>query len=310
MNEHNLVTILGPTASGKTRLGVYLASRFLGEIISADSRQVYIGMDIGTGKDYEDYFLDNRKIPFHLIDIISPNEEYNLFRFKQDFIITHTKILNKKKRPFLVGGTGLYLSAILQNYQLNKVDFECELSKKLDLLDTAELRVILLRLKPELHNTTDLIERERIISAILVENFYNPHNKSELLDYPVKSINIGIKVDRAEHKHLISWRLKKRLESGMIEEVERLLLSGITHEKLSFFGLEYKYVSSYIRKELTYNDMFQKLNSAINNFAKRQMTWFRKMEREGVFIKWIDYTNPEEAEKILIASGFDPQNYI
>jgi len=307
--KYNLVTILGPTASGKTRLGVYLSSRFNGEIISADSRQVYLGMDIGTGKDYDDYIFDNRKIPFHLIDIISPKEEYNLFRFKQDFIMAYSNILERGKNPFMVGGTGLYLSAILQNYQLSKVDFESELRKKIEELPIEQLRNILLSLKPKLHNTTDFNYKERIIAAILIEKFNTKSNNHELLDYSVNSVNIGIKVNRAEHKKLISQRLKKRLESGMIEEVERLLKSGITHEKLCFFGLEYKYVSLFIRKELTYNDMFQKLNSAINQFAKRQMTWFRKMEREGVLINWVDYTNSEEAEKILISSGFDPQNY-
>ncbi|MBS4000674.1 MAG: tRNA (adenosine(37)-N6)-dimethylallyltransferase MiaA [Desulfobulbaceae bacterium] len=307
--KYNLVTILGPTASGKTRLGVYLSSLFNGEIISADSRQVYLGMDIGTGKDYDDYIFDNRKIPFHLIDIISPKEEYNLFRFKQDFIIAYSNILERGKNPFMVGGTGLYLSAILQNYKLSKVDFEIELRKKLEKLPIEELRDILLSLKPKLHNTTDFNYKERIIAAILIEKFKTEVNNHELLDYSVNSINIGVKVNRNEHKKLISQRLKKRLESGMIEEVERLLTSGITHEKLCFFGLEYKYVSLFIRKELSYNDMFQKLNSAINQFAKRQMTWFRKMEREGVLINWVDYTNSEEAEKNLISSGFDPQNY-
>ncbi len=303
---YNLVTILGPTASGKTRLGAYLSSKFNGEIISADSRQVYKGMDIGTGKDYDDYEVNGRKVPFYLIDIVDPSEEYNLFRYKKDFIECHSSILKRKKTPFLVGGTGLYISSILNNYNLITADSRDEIIKSIQKLPIKELQEMLLKLKPQLHNTTDLIDRERIITAIAIEKSRIENPASSMLDYEVNSLNIGINIERSAQKEFITERLKKRLNTGMIEEVEKLLASGISHEKLLFFGLEYKYVSLYLQNTLTFNDMFQKLNSAIHQFAKRQMTWFRKMEKEGITIHWLNGFNPEEAENILLNSGLRP----
>jgi tRNA dimethylallyltransferase len=282
----NLITILGPTATGKTRLAARLANYFNGEIISADSRQVYKFMDIGTGKDLGDYKVEDISIPFHLIDITEPTDEYNLYRFKQDFNDAYNKIKEKNKLPFVVGGTGLYISCVLQNYNLRKSFQSYERLNELEKLSEGDLRKILLRLNPKQHNVTDLINKDRIIKAILIEE--SSDQKSYEQQNPICSLNLGIKLERSEIKKRITERLKKRLDEGMIEEVEKLLEMGVSNEKLSFFGLEYKYIVLYLNGELNYNDMFQKLNSAIHKFAKRQMTWFRKMEREGVEINWFD----------------------
>lgn len=293
---YNLITILGPTAAGKTRLSAVLANEFNGEIISADSRQVYIGMDIGTGKDLKDYVVKGSAIPYHLIDIIEPSEEYNVFKFKEDFQKVFPGISSKDKTPFLVGGTGLYLSAILQNYNLQKAEFSGEKFTGLNKFSVEELRKKLYKLNKNLHNTTDLLDKERIIKAIIVSQPV-PGNIST--EPKISSLVIGISLPRPEIKKRITERLKIRLSNGMIEEVENLLVSGITFEKLDSFGLEYRYLGMYLKKEITYNDMFQKLNSSIHNFAKRQMTWFRKMEKEGIKINWIEGADFEHAKKII-----------
>jgi tRNA dimethylallyltransferase len=294
--HYNLVTILGPTASGKTKLAAQLASEFNGEIISADSRQVYRGMDIGTGKDLNDYFVHKVEIPHYLIDILEPSEEFNLFLFRKKFVDAFKIIIDKKKFPFLVGGTGLYLSSIIQNYKMKPVEFSKEKIDELNKLDSAELRTMLKKLNPELHNKTDLKIKERIIRAIVIAESVNEY---EQLPIKINSLNIGIKLPAKEVKKKITDRLKFRLNNGMIEEVQRLIYSGLNYDKLNFFGLEYKYVGSYLKGDLNYNDMFQKLNSAIHNFAKRQMTWFRKMEKEGVEINWIDGPDIEKAKKLI-----------
>ena len=278
--SYDLITILGPTASGKTSIAAQLANEFKGEIISADSRQVYKGMDIGTGKDLIEFKKNN--IRYHLIDIVEPSEEYNLFRFTKDFQSAFEKIKSNDKLPILVGGTGLYISAILQSYYLPELDDESE-SKELKPLSISKLKEKLIELKPELHNVTDLRSKERLIKAILIEKAKEKVNPSFT---NLQSLNIGITSEREETKRRISERLKQRLAAGMIEEVEKLMQNGISSEKLNYFGLEYKFVSQYIDGKLNYNDMFQKLNSAIHNFAKRQMTWFRKIGREGVEINW------------------------
>lgn len=288
----DLITILGPTASGKTKIGVQLAADFNCEIISADSRQVYKRMDIGTGKDLNEFHSKN--IPYHLIDIAEPNEEYNLFRFTNDFYSAFDLIKSRNKMPILVGGTGLYLSAILQTYKLPEVHNYKK--NHLDSLSVEELRKILVELKPLQHNVTDLINKERLIQAILVEKSrVNDHKYSPQLH----SIIIGIKLSREEIKRRITERLKQRLVQGMVEEVKRLLQEGISEDKLNFFGLEYKFVGQYVQGKLNYNDMFQKLNSAIHSFAKRQMTWFRKMEREGVEINWFSPERYVEINKFI-----------
>jgi len=275
----DLITILGPTASGKTSIAAKLAKDFNGEIISADSRQVYKGMDIGTGKDLIEFQKNNVK--YHLIDIAEPSEEYNLFRFTKDFQSAFESIKSKGKLPILVGGTGMYISAILQSYNLPEINKNE--SENLKLLTISQLKEILINLKPKLHNITDLKSKDRLIKAILIER---TREKVTPSSSDLQSLNIGISSEREETKRRITERLKQRLTAGMIEEVEKLMQKGISLEKLNYFGLEYKFVSQYIDGELNFNDMFQKLNSSIHNFAKRQMTWFRKMEKEGVKINW------------------------
>ena len=295
----DLITILGPTASGKTKIGIHLAADFNGEIISADSRQVYRGMDIGTGKDLNEFRENN--IHYHLIDIANPNEEYNLFRFTKDFHTGFDLIRSRNKVPILVGGTGLYLSAILQSYYLPAVDIDH--NDNLSSLSFEELKTILLELKPHQHNVTDLSSKERIIQGIQIERSRNNIKDN----FPtLNSLTIGIKLSRDEIKRRITQRLKRRLEEGMIDEVNKLLSEGLSKDKLNFFGLEYKYVNQYIQGQINYNDMFQKLNSAIHSFAKRQMTWFRKMEREGVKINWFspeDYQGIEKFVKYSISNA-------
>ena len=299
---YNLVTVLGPTAVGKTSLAAKLAFEFNGEIISADSRQAYKGMNIGTGKDLDDYKINGKNIPYHLIDIISPAEEFNLFLFKEKFEEAFKNIRNRERLPFLTGGTGLYLSSIIQKYELKKADFDQKEYDRLNSLSDDELRETLMELKPSPHNTTDLSDKERMIKAILIET---TGRSAYGIKSDINSLNIGISLPRELIKKRITERLKHRLNNGMIEEAERLIKEGITLEKMMFFGLEYKYLALYLNDELSYNDMFQKLNSAIHSFAKRQMTWFRKMEREGVKIHWIEGPDLDKAKEILLESGLN-----
>ena len=294
--NYDLITILGPTASGKTKLAAKLSFRFNGEIISADSRQVYKGMNIGTGKDYNDYFVNGEKVIYHLIDIIEPYEEFSLFLFKENFSKTFNDIKKRNKLPFLVGGTGLYLSSVLQNYNLKKANFDSDEYDFLKIQPHEDLKEQLIELNSNLHNATDLTEKERTIKAIIIEK---TKTLSSTPASEISSLNIGIKLSRDEIKSRITKRLNERFEAGMIDEVKKLIDSGMSYEKLNFFGLEYRYIGLYIRGEMNYNDMFQKLKSAIHNFAKKQMTWFRKMEKEGVKISWIDDQDYEAAVNII-----------
>lgn len=295
MSKFNLITILGPTATGKTKLAVQLANHFNGEIISADSRQVYREMNIGTGKDLSDYMINDKSIPYHLINVVDPKDEFDLYNFQKMFYDSFEDISNRNKFPFLVGGTGLYLSSVLQNYILNKADFE-NIQQEYSSLSDEELKNILKQINRSLHNTTDLNDRKRILRAIAVSSAKKNHTQ----EVKINSLNIGVNLSRDEVKKRITARLKKRLdEEGMIEEVKSLLESGISYDKMMFFGLEYKFIAQYIRGELNKNDMFQKLNSAIYSFAKRQMTWFRKMEREGVVINWIDGADFNKAKQLI-----------
>lgn len=291
----DLIVILGSTAVGKTRLAAKLADKFNGEIISADSRQVYRRMDIGTGKDREDYIVDGKKINHYLVDVVEPTEEFDLFRFVKEFNNAFENITAKKKLPFLTGGTGLYLHAVLTGYELSEVSFN-ERREELEGFSEEELKRKLLSLKNDLHNITDLTDKGRMIKAIIIAE-----EKDARKIKPLKhnAFVLGVAADRKEIKKRITERLNKRLEEGMIEEVEILLKNGISYDKLFFFGLEYRYIALYLKGELNYNDMYQKLNSEIYKFAKRQMTWFRKMEREGIKINWINSGNLSEAEKLL-----------
>jgi tRNA dimethylallyltransferase len=252
-------------------------------------------MDIGTGKDYEDYIVNNTKVRTHIIDVVKPECEFNLYLFTRLFKNSFNEIIQNKKLPFLVGGTGLYLSAVLQKYHLNEVDFNSKRAKELASFAENELKEILYKINPKLHNTTDITEKARIIRAILIAESENNFENNNDIDFLI----IGLTDEREKIKERIRLRLKERLENGMIEEAERLIDSGITHEKLRFFGLEYKFLSMYLTGELNYNDMYQKLASAIIQFSKRQMTWFRKMEKEGINIHWLKNYQLSEAELLI-----------
>ncbi|MFA7287566.1 MAG: tRNA (adenosine(37)-N6)-dimethylallyltransferase MiaA [Melioribacteraceae bacterium] len=294
--NYNLLTILGPTAAGKTRLSAQIANRFNGEILSADSRQVYLGMDIGTGKDIKDYTMNGVQIPYHLIDIISPKDEFSMFQFRKVFYESFLDIKERNKLPILSGGTGLFIHSILKNYSMQEVNFSGERFEELSGLELDELINILNFQNASLHNTTDLTEKKRVIKAILIAE---SQGNEFTLPYNINSFVIGVRVERSMIKENIKLRLKVRLESGMIEEAEKLIEEGITFEKLHFFGLEYKYLALYLSGKLNYNDMQQKLFSAICEFAKKQMTWFRKMEKEGINIHWIEGADFNEAEKLV-----------
>ncbi len=291
-----LVILLGPTAVGKTRLAALLAHKFNGEIISADSRQVYTGMDIGTGKDLEDYNVNGTVVPYHLVDVIEPTEEFNLFSFAEKFISVFSDITERGKLPFLVGGTALYIDAVLKRYELSKVDFE-KRKKELEKLPLEVLQKKLLELKPDLHNKTDLLSKHRAIRAIIVAEDSKPDSVLKFPDF--NELVIGIKIEREKLKERIKKRLKERLQNGMIEEAERLVRQGVSLEKLKFFGLEYKYLAMYLNKEIGYEEMEYRLGRDIAKFAKRQMTWFRKIEREGTKIHWIAPMDFDAAERLI-----------
>ena len=289
-----MITILGPTACGKTDLAAHLAYYIDGEIISADSRQVYRGMDIGTGKDLADCTVSGRQIPYHLIDICDPGEKYNLFRYQQDFHKAYSDIRSRGKVPVLCGGTGLYIESVLRGYSLSPVPQNPELRKSLEGRSLAELTDILVNLKEQtgsaMHNTTDVDSCQRAIRAIEIEsyNLQTPLEKRTMP--PVDSLVIGVSIDRDLRRERITRRLKQRLDNGMVDEIRGLLDKGVSRDDLVYYGLEYKYVTMYAVGELSYDEMFRQLEIAIHQFAKRQMTWFRGMERRGVKINWIDST--------------------
>lgn len=288
---NKLITILGPTASGKTAIATSLADRLGGEIISADSRQVYRRMDIGTGKDLSDYEIDGRHIPYHLIDICEPGTKYNLFRYQQDFAAAYNEITRKGKQPILCGGTGLYIESVLKGYALSSVPQNKELRDKLADKTLGELEEMLVELKKRngstMHNKTDVDTCNRAVRAIEIE-LYNLNHPAENREMDaVPSIIIGVDVDRELRRNRITARLKKRLEEGMVDEVRGLLAEGIPAENLIYYGLEYKFLTQYCIGEITYDEMFSRLEIAIHQFAKRQMTWFRGMERRGFHIHWI-----------------------
>jgi tRNA dimethylallyltransferase len=302
-----MITILGPTASGKTPVAARLAAEIGGEIISADSRQVYRRMDIGTGKDLADYVVRNqesgvsRQISYHLIDIREPGTKYNLFEYQQDFFDAYEAIQSRGAVPILCGGTGLYIEAVLKGYHLSPVPQSQALRDSLEGKSLAELTQMLTDLKAKtgsnMHNTTDVDSCQRAIRAIEIEtyNIEHPTPRRELP--PVDSIIIGIDIDRELRRERITRRLKTRLEEGMVEEVKALLDEGIPADDLIYYGLEYKFVTEYLTGKIIYDEMFTRLEIAIHQFAKRQMTWFRGMERRGFKIHWIDATLPME-EKV------------
>ena len=300
-----MVTILGPTASGKTTLATRLADRIGGEIISADSRQVYRNMDIGTGKDLADYVVDGKKIPYHLIDIAEAGTKYNLYQYQHDFHVAYQDIVSRDERPILCGGTGLYLEAVLKGYALSPVPQNTELRARLEGKSLAELTQMLSDLKAQtgsvMHNTTDVDSCQRAIRAIEIET-YNIEHATALRTMPaINSLIIGVNIEREERRRKITARLKQRLDEGMVEEVQALLDSGIAADDLIYYGLEYKFITEYIIGKLTYEEMFRQLEIAIHQFAKRQMTWFRGMERRGTTIHWVDASLPmsEKLKEVL-----------
>ena len=300
-----MVTILGPTASGKTTLATRLAHTIGGEIISADSRQVYRNMDIGTGKDLADYVVDGKKIPYHLIDIAEAGTKYNLYQYQHDFHVAYQDIVSRDERPILCGGTGLYLEAVLKGYALSPVPQNSELRERLEGKSLAELTQKLSDLKAQtglvMHNTTDVDSCQRAIRAIEIET-YNIEHTTALRTMPgIDSLIIGVNIEREERRRKITARLKQRLDEGMVEEVRTLLDSGIAADDLIYYGLEYKFITEYIIGKLTYEEMFRQLEIAIHQFAKRQMTWFRGMERRGTTIHWVDASLPmsEKLKEVL-----------
>lgn len=288
MAKYDMITVLGPTASGKTRLAVALAARLDGEILSADSRQVYRGMDIGTGKDLSDYTINGSAVPYHLIDVADAGTKYNVYEFQRDFKEAYSDITARGRFPIMCGGTGLYLESVLKGYRLIPVPENPELRKSLEGKTLTELMHILEGYKT-LHNTTDVDTAKRAIRAIEIEECYRntPVSASE---FPkINSLVVGVDIDRELRRQRISERLEARLQEGMIDEVKSLLDSGIPADDLIYYGLEYKYVTLYVTGQLPYKYLLQELEVAIHQFAKRQMTWFRGMERRGIHIEWIPY---------------------
>lgn len=296
MPNYDLITILGPTASGKTPLAAALASRLHTEIISADSRQVYRGMDLGTGKDLEDYIVDDHAVPYHLIDIADPGYKYNVFEYQRDFLKAYEDIRQRGMVPIMCGGTGMYLESVLKGYRLLPVPENPELRAQLSNKSLEELTALLSTYK-SLHNTTDVDTAKRAIRAIEIEEFYQ-HTPVDERSFPtLRSLIIGVDIDRELRREKITRRLIQRLEQGMVDEVRHLLDSGLKPDDLIYYGLEYKYLTLYVTGQLTYEEMFNQLEIAIHQFAKRQMTWFRGMERRGFTIHWLDARLPME-EKI------------
>ena len=289
--KDKLITILGPTASGKTSFAANLAYSLNGEIISADSRQVYRRMDIGTGKDLSDYFINGVSIPYHLIDIREAGDKYTLFEYQQDFHNAFANIISRNRTPILCGGTGLYIESVLKGYNLPDVPANVHLRESLQNKSLEELTEILRKYRP-LHNITDTDTKKRAIRAIEIEEFRARQDTSERDYPPIESCVLGVKIDRELRRKKISERLKTRIDEGMIDEVKLILNTGVTHEDLIYYGLEYKFVTLYIIGKISFDEMYDGLEVAIHQFAKRQMTWFRGMERRGIKINWIDATLP------------------
>lgn len=296
MPNYDLIAILGPTASGKTSFAATLAYELDTEIISADSRQIYREMDLGTGKDLADYTVNGKQIPYHLIDIAEPGYKYNVFEYQRDFLNAYQSIKQKGRLPVLCGGTGLYLESVLKGYQLIPVPENPELRTRLAGKTLEELTDILSTYKT-LHNSTDVDTAKRAIRAIEIEEYYATHDLSAREFPSINSLIIGVDIDRELRREKITKRLRQRLDEGMVEEVRQLLNKGIQPEDLIYYGLEYKYLTLYVTGEISFEEMFKQLEIAIHQFAKRQMTWFRGMERKGFKIHWIQASMPTD-EKI------------
>lgn len=296
MTNSPLLTLLGPTASGKTALAAELAVRLDAEIISADSRQVYRGMDLGTGKDLSDYNVRGHQVPYHLIDIADAGYRYNVFEYQRDFLRAYEEVRSRGRLPLLCGGTGMYLESVLKGYRLLPVPENPELRNQLADKTLEELTEILRSYKT-LHNSTDVDTAKRAIRAIEIEEYYRTQAPRERSFPKLKSLIIGVSIDRELRREKITRRLRQRLDEGMVEEVRHLIYNGVPPEDLIYYGLEYKYLTLHVIGQLSYDEMFRQLETAIHQFAKRQMTWFRGMERRGFTIHWVDAHLPME-EKI------------
>lgn len=301
MGSYQLITVLGPTASGKTSFAVALAALLDSEIISADSRQIYRSMDIGTGKDLADYTITGKTIPYHLIDICNPGDKYNVFEYQHAFFRTYEEIRNRGKLPILCGGTGMYIEAVLKGYKLLDVPANPSLRELLKGKSLQELEQILTSYKT-LHNKTDLDSPQRAIRAIEIEEYYLTQAPDSNDYNPINSLVIGLDISRELRREKISRRLRTRLDGGMVDEIKAILTSGVKPDDLIYYGLEYKYLTLYVLGQLSYDEMVSQLEIAIHQFAKRQMTWFRRMERRGVTIHWLDAIRPVEKNiKAVIA---------
>ncbi|MGQ1785776.1 tRNA (adenosine(37)-N6)-dimethylallyltransferase MiaA [Saccharicrinis sp. GN24d3] len=298
-NKYNLIVVLGPTASGKTALAVPLAHQLKGEIISADSRQVYRKMDLGTGKDLEDYVVEGHQVPYHLIDIADAGHKYNVYEYQRDFFKAFEDIRNRGRFPIMCGGTGMYIEAVLSGFKMIQVPSNPNLRKGLEDKSLAELTSILSSMK-RLHNKTEVDTKKRAVRAIEIETYYQNHPEIEVELPELRPLIIGVNIDRELRREKITERLRSRLDEGMVDEVKKLLDSGVNAEDLLYYGLEYKYLTQYVIGEISFEHMFERLNIAIHQFAKRQMTWFRKMERSGFEIHWVDASESIESRLVKI----------
>ncbi len=294
VRKYNLLAVTGPTATGKTALAARLALELDGEVISADSRQVYRGMDLGTGKDYGDYRVGDREVPFHLIDIVDAGESYNLFRYQQDFARVFRELQGRGTFPVLCGGSGMYLEAVLRGYQLAAVPVDHSFRESLKGKGMEELTAMLAAYK-KLHNITDIDTRPRLLRALEIARYQDQHPEPEPMPV-IRPLVVGIEIDRQTRRQRITERLSKRLEAGMIDEVRMLMEQGVSEDQLVYYGLEYKYIAFFLNGSLSREEMFSRLETAIHRFAKRQMTWFRGMEKRGIPIRWLDFSLPMEGK--------------
>jgi tRNA dimethylallyltransferase len=304
MEKYDLVVITGPTASGKTALAARLALQMGGEVVSADSRQVYRKMDIGTGKDLNDYIVDGTSVPYHLIDIADPGYKYNVYEYQRDFLKVYNDLKERRVVPVVCGGSGMYIDSIISGYRLIEVPPDPALRSELEKKSIGELTEMLRSYK-ELHNITDVDNKKRAIRAIEIETYYKRDKVSNTSLPEIRSLIIGVKFDRESRRERISQRLRERLEAGMIDEVKDLLAKGVESELLIYYGLEYKYITLYLIGKINFDEMFRCLETGTHRFAKRQMTWFRGMERKGIKINWIDGELPmeEKVKRVLEMFG-------
>ena len=299
---YNLIVILGPTASGKTGMAARLARDLGSEVISADSRQVYRGMDLGTGKDTSEFLVDGVAVPCHLIDIVDTGHEFNLFEYQKMFYRSFSYIAGRGIIPVMAGGTGLYIEAVVKGYRMLKVPKDSSLRGELQKMDMDALKDRLFKSNSALHNTTDTQDRDRLIRAIEIAEYSKMHESIDEMEHPrINPFIIGIRWERSVLRDRITERLKKRIDMGMIEEVKNLHSQGVSWERLDSFGLEYRYVSRYLQGKIDLNEMFRQLNTRIHQFSKRQMTWFRRMERRGIVIHWMDNADYDSIKRLVSA---------